>query len=59
MLVFVGIIITVIMILTEMFPKKFGDLLINIFGEDSLWISIFLWIWKILFICFLIYWLIK
>ena len=32
MLVFVGIIITVIMILTEMFPKKFGDLLINIFG---------------------------
>ena len=48
------IIITIIMIIGEIYPKQMTDFITKYF-DDPLLIGFFLWIWKLLFIGFLIY----
>tara|TARA_B100001173_G_C15970255_1_gene539677 strand:- start:1158 stop:1304 length:147 start_codon:yes stop_codon:yes gene_type:complete len=44
------------MIIGEIFPKQMNDFIIRFCGvEDAFLIAFFLWIWKLLFIGFLIY----
>jgi len=49
------IVITIIMIIGEIFPKQMLGLIIRYCPDDALVIGLFLWIWKLLFIGFLIY----
>ena len=48
-------VITIIMIIGEIFPKQMTDLIVRYCADDALLIGFFLWIWKLLFIGFLIY----
>jgi len=43
------------MIIGEIFPKQMLGLIIRYCPDDALVIGLFLWIWKLLFIGFLIY----